>query len=73
MKHNDPGYSKEATYYRAYHSGSELLNCHTADEEIGYAVGYLTTNGKHLEILDHRKGILREYIVLGKIEVRKAF
>ncbi len=71
VRKTDPGYSREAVHYQLYLDGTKVENCHTADEEMGYAVGYLHDAQGRLEVLHPGMDIIREYIVQGKVEVRR--
>lgn len=41
-KPTDPGYTPDAMHYRVYVDGKRLKHCHTADEEAGEAIVFLS-------------------------------
>lgn len=64
---NHPGFRPDANLFRVYLDGLEQDYCHTADEEKGEIVCYITVDG--IMILDKKKKRIREMTLTGNVSL----
>ena len=57
---NDRGYFKRAYMFQPHLNGVKVMNCFTADEDLGYVDRYQTDEGGHVIINETKDALLIE-------------